>query len=143
MRYFWTVILVLSVAAVSVPAPTSAASEEQAVREAVGHYLKGQSTGDGGHYRRVFHPEAKLFAVRDGEFWQLSSADYAERAPGAPAADEEQRRRRIEMIDIDGNAAIAKVILDYPQARYADYLSLLKVDGTWRIVNKTFYMEAK
>ncbi len=143
MKWFPVLLCIVSLAAVSVPALTGAEFEEQAVREAVGHYLKGQATGDGEHYRRVFHPEARLFAVRNGEFWQLTSAEYADRAPGAPAEDEAQRQRRIDMIDIAGNAAIAKVTLDYPQVRYSDYLSLLKIDGTWKVVNKTFYMETK
>jgi hypothetical protein len=143
MKWFPVLFCIVSLAAVSVPALTGAESEEQAVREAVGHYLKGQATGDGEHYRRVFHPEARLFAVRNGEFWQLTSAEYADRAPGAPAEDEAQRQRRIDMIDIAGNAAVAKVTLDYPQVRYSDYLSLLKIDGTWKVVNKTFYMETK
>lgn len=143
MRYLVAVLCTVTLAAVFVPAFMGAESEEQGVREALGHYLMGQSTGDGDHYRRVFHPEAKLFAVREGEFWQLTSAEYAQRAPGAPAEDEAQRRRWIDMIDVAGNAAVAKVILDYPQVRYTDYFTLLKIDGTWMIVNKTFHMETK
>jgi hypothetical protein len=34
-------------------------------------------------------------------------------------------------------------VLDYPQVKFTDYMSLLKIDGEWRIVNKTFYAEQK
>jgi hypothetical protein len=118
-------------------------AEEARVRNAVGYYLKGQATGNGDYYRKVFHPEARMFAFRNGEFWQLTSADYATRAPGRPAEDEAQRRRHIESIDISGTAAMAKVVLDYPGMKYYDYLSLLKIDGEWKIVNKTFHLEQR
>lgn len=34
-------------------------------------------------------------------------------------------------------------MLEYPTVTYTDYMSLLKVDGEWKIVNKVFYAEAK
>ena len=118
-------------------------AEEAAVRAAVGHYLRAHATGLGEHHRKVFHPEAKLFAIRDGKFWQLTSEEYISRSPGKPADDEAQRKRSIESVDITGNAAVAKVVLDYPQVKFTDYMSLLKIDGEWRIVNKTFHAEQK
>ncbi len=118
-------------------------AEEQAVRAAIEHYFRGHATGQGEHFRKVFHPEAKLFAVREGKFWQLTSEEYISGAPGKPADDEAQRKRSIESVDITGNAAVAKVVLDYPNVKFTDYMSLLKIDGEWRIVNKTFYAEQK
>ncbi|HJU53866.1 MAG TPA: nuclear transport factor 2 family protein, partial [Pyrinomonadaceae bacterium] len=94
-------------------------------------------------HKKAFHPEAKLFWIRDGQFTQRTSADYIAGAPGKPADDEAQRKRSIEMIDITGNAAVAKVVLDYPNAKLTDYMSLLKIDGEWKIVNKTFVAEPK
>lgn len=115
--------------------------EEQAIRQALENYFRGHATGQGEHFRKVFHPDSKLFAVRDGKFWQLTSEEYSARASGKPAADEERRMRRIESIDITGNAAMAKVVLHYPQVKFTDYMSMLKIDGQWKIVNKTFYSE--
>jgi hypothetical protein len=119
---------------------TSAAQdpEEAAVRAAIEHYFRGHATGQGEHFRKVFHPDSRLFAVRGGKFWTLTSEEYAARAAGKPAADEAQRKRRVERVDIEGNAAVAKVVLDYPQVRFVDYMSMLKIDGEWKIVNKTF-----
>ena len=118
-------------------------AEDAAVRAAIEHYFRGHATGQGEHFRKVFHPDAKLFAVREGKYWQLTSEEYIARAPGKPAADEAQRKRNIESVDISGTAAIAKVVLDYPQVKFTDYMSLLKIDGQWMIVNKTFYAEPK
>lgn len=121
----------------------AAQAEEAAVRQAIEHYFRGHATGDGQHFRKVFHPEAKLFWMRDGKFTQRTSEEYIAGAPGKPAPDEAQRKRSIEKIDITGNAAVVKVLLDYPSARLTDYMSMLKMDGEWKIVNKTFVSEPK
>lgn len=64
---------------------------------------------------------------------------------GKPAADEEKRKdgRKIEAIDIAGNAAVGKIVLDYPNVKFVDYMTLLKINGEWKIVNKSFYAEPK
>ncbi len=92
-------------------------AEETGVRQALEHYLRGHATGQGENFRKAFHPDAKLFAIRDGKYWQLTSEEYIARAPGKPAADEAQRKRTIEAIDISGNVAVAKIVLDYPEVK--------------------------
>ena len=118
-------------------------SEEAGVREAIGHYFQGHATGMGEHFRKAFHPDAKLFFIRDGKFSTWTLDEYVARASGKPADDEAQRKRSIASIDITGNAAIVKVVLDYPNTQFVDYMSMLKIDGQWKIVNKTFYAEPK
>jgi Putative lumazine-binding len=113
-------------------------AEEAAVRAAIEHYFRGHSTGQGEHFRKVFHPDSRLFAVRDGKYWTLTSEEYIARAPGKTAEDEARRKRAVEMVDVSGNAAVARVVLDYPGVKFTDYMSLLKIDGEWKIVNKTF-----
>ena len=38
-------------------------------------------------------------------------------------------------------AAAVKIEEVYPASRYVDYLSLLKISGEWRIVNKIYIVE--
>ena len=135
------VILVL--AATTSALAQEAPSEEAAVRAALEHYLLGHATGDGAHHAMVFHPESKLFWIRGDTLNTRTSADYIAGAPGAPAEDEDQRRREITMVDVTGNAAVAKIVLDYPDALLTDYMSLLKIDGEWKIVNKIFTSQPK
>ncbi|MDQ3063478.1 MAG: nuclear transport factor 2 family protein [Acidobacteriota bacterium] len=82
-------------------------------------------------------------AFRDGKLLNMSVEEFATRFNGKPADDEAKRKRSIESIDVSGNAAIAKIILDYPTVKFVDYMSLLKTDGEWKIVNKSFYAEPK
>ena len=114
-------------------------AEEVAVRETIQNYFQGHATGNGDYFRKAFHPEAKLFFIRGGKLTQWTSEEYISRASGKPAADESQRKRRIDSIDISGNAAIVKITLEYPKVVFTDYMSMLKVDGQWKIINKSFY----
>lgn len=118
-------------------------AEEAAARVPLENYLKGHATGDPEYSKKAFHPEAKLFWFRDGKFGTRTSAEYIAGASGKPAADEAQRKRWIESVNLTGNAGVAKLVLDYPQVKFTDYMSLLKVDGEWKIINKTFYAEPK
>lgn len=139
-----TVFVLLAAAALTAaPAGSPPSEDEAGVRAALEHYLAGHATGQAVHFRQAFHAEAKLFWIRDGQLAQRTSAEYIGGARGIPAEDEADRKRWIESIDIAGNAASAKIILDYPGVTFTDYMSLLKVDGEWRIVNKIFYREAK
>lgn len=122
---------------------TEQKAEEAAVRAAVSLYLQSHATGDGQHVSKAFHPELKLMFVRDGQLMQRTAAEYISGFRGQPAADEAQRKRWIELVDVTGSAAIAKVVLDYPTAKFADYFTLLKINGEWKIMNKTFHSEPK
>jgi hypothetical protein len=46
----------------------------------------------------------------------------------------------IEITDIEGEAAFVKVADEFAGMRFSDYLSLLKIDGRWVIVNKLFHL---
>jgi hypothetical protein len=136
---------VLSAALICLLCVTAGAqtAEKDLVRIPLENYLKGHATGDGEYMRKAFHTEGNLIFIRDGKYTTRSFADYIAGFTGKPAADEAQRKRSIESIDVAGNAASARIILDYPATRFVDYMSLLKIDGEWKIVNKIFYAEPK
>jgi len=72
-------------------------------------------------FRKAFHPRAKLFWVKDGA---LSAEDVrrVRRRRERQAADDEARARsQVELIDITGDAAVAK--LESIPGRDADRLS--------------------
>ena len=143
---FTIVPLALLFTAAPLAAQTTAKSssdEEKAARVPVEHYLAGHATGDGAHFKAAFAPQAYLFWVRADTLATRTSAEYIAGANGSPAADEAQRKRWIESVDVSGTAGVAKVVLDYPTTRFVDYLSLLKINGEWKIINKIFYSEPK
>lgn len=118
-------------------------SEEEAVKKPLMNYLKGHETGKAEYMQAAFHTEGKLMYIKDGKYSTVDFKDYIGRMKSEAADDEVDRKRYIESVDISGNAAVGKIILDYPGARFVDYMSLLKIDGEWKIVNKAFYVEQK
>ena len=118
-------------------------SDKELVRVPLENYLKGHATGDGEFMKKAFHTEGNLIFVRDGKYTTRSFADYIAGMSGKPAADEDKRKRWIESVHVVGNAAIAVIILDYPTVKFTDYMSLLKFNGEWKIVNKSFFAEPK
>jgi Putative lumazine-binding len=122
---------------------TAQTADKDAVRVPLENYIKGHETGDGEYMKKAFHTEGNLIFIRDGKYTTRSFAEYIAGMSGKPAADESKRKRAIESIDIAGNAAIARIILDYPTTKFVDYMTLLKINGEWKIVNKSFYAEPK
>ena len=118
-------------------------SDKEAVMVPLENYLKGHATGEGEYFKKAFHTEGNLIWIRDGKYTTRSFAEYIAGASGKPPADEAQRKRRIGSVEVVGNAAIATIILDYPTTKFTDYMSLLKINGEWKIVNKTFFAEPK
>ena len=114
---------------------TISAQEKDAVKVPLENYLQGHATGSGEFHQKAFFNEARLLFVRDGKLMQRTSAEYIKGSSGKPAADEAKRKRWIELVDVQGNAAVGKIILDYPTAYFVDYFALLKVGGEWKIVS--------
>lgn len=118
--------------------------EKEAAKVPLENYLKGHATGNPEFMRKAFHTEGKLIFMREGKYTTRTFEEYiAGMKDGKPAPDEAQRKRWIESVDVAGNAAIGKIILDYPNGKFVDYMSLLKIDGEWKIVNKSFHFEPK
>ncbi len=119
------------------------AKEKEAVRIPLESYLKGHETGKAEYMKSAFHSDGHLMFIRDGKYTAISFSDYIGRMKGEAAPDEAQRKRYIESIDIAGDAAVGKIVLDYPNAKFVDYMTLLKIGGEWKIVNKAFNVENK
>lgn len=55
----------------------------------------------------------------------------------------QNRTTRIDAIQVYGNAAQAKLTIEYPTFYFHDMMSLLKTEHGWKIVSKIFYREEK
>lgn len=121
-------------------APTQSDSE---VRAVVNRYLHGLKFNDTTDFHEAFWPEARLFFVdKDGKVGELTQSKWYAMFSGS-AGKEEKGDLRIASVDITKDAASVKVIEDYPQSRYTDYLNLLRINGRWWIVNKIYTAEQR
>ncbi len=140
---FVAVLFALTIGVLALAKAAPLQNDNAAARVPLENYIQGHVTGNGDFMRKAFHPEAKVMAFRDGKLMNITAEEFASRFNGKPAADEAQRKRRIESVEITGNAGVGKIVLDYPTVTFTDYMSLLKVGDEWKIVNKVFYAEPK
>jgi hypothetical protein len=141
-RLFSATILV-ALAVIAIGMRTQAQTEEAAVRLTVETYLHGLRFNDVESFKRVFYPEAKLFFVRkNGELGQLSQEQWYKGFAANPGK-EEKGDLKITAIDITDKAASVKVVENYEDATYTDYISLLRIADGWKIVNKIFVVEKR
>ena len=104
-------------------------------------YFDGFYEGDIAKLEQIFHPSAHLYSATDGPLQDdPMDAVYARvRGRTPPAATRQRRHDRIIMIDRSGpEAALAKVQLAIGPKLFTDYLSLLRLDGRWQIIAKTY-----
>ena len=137
LRYFNALALcglMLSAGAVAAQEP----ADEALARKPLESYMQGHATGDPAHIRAAFLPTARIDGLRDGKPVSRTAEEFASGFSGKPADDEALRKRRIDRIELHGNAGMAQVTLDYPTITFTDYFVLLKVDGEWKIASKVY-----
>ena len=114
----------------------------QAIAAALEDYFDGLYEGDVQKMRKVFMPQAHLFSAVDSPMLDWSLDQYMEvmAKRESPSAQGKKRHDRILSIDVVGpQTAVAKVECAIPPRYFTDLLTFVKVDGAWRIVNKTFH----
>jgi hypothetical protein len=139
-------VVIIGIALVGAPSTACAQgnTEEAAARVPLENYFKGHATGDGAFMRQAFHPDAKICSnTAAGVLACLTAEEFAARFTGKAPADEAQRKRTIERLDVTGDAAFAKLILDYPAVKFTDYMTLMKVNGEWKIMHKVYFAERR
>ena len=120
-------------------------ADEAAIRQTVQYYFDGGKNRDSLTLRKAFHPEARMLFARDGKLVLVPIGEYITRVGSErlKPGEVDSTERRVVSVDVVGDAAVAKLELKRPSALLTDYMSLLKVDGRWLIVNKIFTRETR
>lgn len=118
-------------------------ADEAAIRQTVQYYFDGGRNRDSLTLRKAFHPEARMLFAREGKLVVVPIAEYITRVGSdrLEPGEVDSTQRKVVSVDVVGDAAMAKIELKRPDAVLTDYMSLLKVDGRWLIVNKIFTRE--
>ena len=134
--------LLLTSAVLSAQTPNDG-GDKTAVRLVVETYLRGLKFNDTTSLRDAFWPDARLFYIkRDGSLGQLTQQAWYATFAGS-VGKEEEGSLKITAIDVTRDIASVKVVEEYPRSRYTDYLSLVRMQGKWKIVNKIYTAEQK
>jgi len=121
------------------------ATDIELIQETVQYYFDGIYHSDVEKLKNAFHPNSQVIGYFDGSLSFESLDGFLEfvKATPAPSESGEEYDMGIVSIDVTANEAVAKVANLYLGLKFTDYLSLLKVDGNWVIVNKIYYYEPK
>lgn len=116
-------------------------SDHKAVDAVMKKFMSAYITADNTLATEVFRKDGVMIGysvARGSELLMRTGEQFAEGFNGKPAADEAKRKRTYEIVDMAENFAAVRVNLDYPGWRGVDYVVLLKVDGKWMIMSKSW-----
>ena len=129
-----SILTLLAAALFAVSAPAIADDDIDAVRATIFDYFDGLNERDEERLRRAFDPSAHLKSVtEDGTIRVEPIADAIGRWM---AADAKSRNGVVLAIDVVDNE-VARVVFDF-DGEYTDFLTLLKLGGDWKIIDKVF-----
>ena len=113
----------------------------QEIQTVLTYYLDGGTNGDSVMFSKAFVPDGQMRYMRNDTVFNVSLKDFMARARNTGV--KQDRKTKIERIQVFGNAASAKLTIEYPTFYFHDIMSLLKTKDGWKIVGKIFYREDK
>ncbi|MGB4773451.1 MAG: serine hydrolase [Chitinophagaceae bacterium] len=107
------------------------------VTEVLMDYIEGTANGQPERLKRAFHSDFNLYYVDRDTLRVWKGSDYI---GNIKLGERNDRKGRIVSINIVNNAASATVEIDIPSRKriYTDYMLLLKYQGGWKIIHKSF-----
>ena len=116
---------------------TNAQSDLEAITSTLMDYVEGTANGEPERVKRAFHPELNLYSVANDSVRVWYGQDYT---GGIKTGRKSNRIGRIVSIDYENDAACAKIeiLMPGPKRIYTDYLLLLKYQGSWKIIHKSY-----
>ncbi|MEZ5043335.1 MAG: nuclear transport factor 2 family protein [Saprospiraceae bacterium] len=112
-------------------------SEIEQITETLMDYIEGTANGQPERLRKAFHPDFNLYTVTTEDSLRIRSGE--EYISNIKEGEKANRIGRIISIDYEKDAAIAKAEIIIPNWRiFTDYFLLLKYEGTWKIVQKSY-----
>jgi hypothetical protein len=106
-------------------------------------YIEGYRTGDPEIMASAFHPKCQIFWMQDGKMMEFTGMKFAGQWPGKPMPDEEKAVRRIASIDVTGTVGTGVIEHVQQDMFVTDYMSLIEVDGEWKIINTIFHVQIR
>ena len=116
-------------------------SDHEGIAQAIQYYVDGAISGRGDDMKPGFHPQATIFGYVGDDMMAGPIQQLYDWNDTNGAATE--LHARIAGIDITGTVATVRLELEnWTGSRFTDLFTLLKIDGTWKIMNKVFHLHA-
>lgn len=113
--------------------------DHNAIAKVLDQYIDGAKSGRGDDMKSAFHEDATVFGyIGDDLFAGPIQGLFDWNDENGPAAG---LQVQIASIDVVGTVATVRLELEnWTDLRFTDLFTLLKVDGTWKIMNKVFHL---
>ena len=103
----------------------------QDIQTVLTYYLDGGTNGDSVMFSKAFQPDGQMRFMRNDTVMNISLKDFMARMRNTGTKTD--RKTKIENIQVFGNAASAKLTIEYPTFYFHDIMSLLKTKDGWKI----------
>ena len=109
-----------------------------AIAATVQLYIDGSAQGDAAKLTEGFHPDAQMYGAIGDDRYDEPITEYIKLMAESPGGD--TLHARITSIVQAGDAASATVVEDgfWGTMSFVSFLTLSRIEGRWRIVNKNF-----
>ena len=130
-KIFFTIIVTI-ICMIQIQAQTT---DLQLIEKTVMHYFDGMINHNSESIEKAFHPSATM--KWNGEkFMEVNAlnaiSDYIN------LNDAVQMKASIVAINLVGDAANAHLKLEYETFYFVDFMHLMKIEGEWKIISKTY-----
>jgi hypothetical protein len=115
-------------------------SEIEAVRRVIEQYVEG-SKGDVQKLQAIFHPDARMTGYFGGKLMLGTPQPFFDAVKSAVTPEATAAyRSEIRSIEVVGEAATATLVeTGFLGSDFTDFFHLIREDGRWRIISKTFH----
>jgi hypothetical protein len=115
-------------------------TEQAEITRVVNLYAEGVRDGDAAKLREAFHPQAWMFGSLAGTRYDEPIDELIALVDGKPVDVDGSFQARVVSVEQVGDAAFAVLQEDgfWGTVSFTDFFTLARIDGAWKIVNKTF-----
>ena len=136
MKLFKFIVIILILTGSLNSFAQSSKSEIELITTTLMDYIDGTANGEPERLRKAFHSDFNLYTIEKDSLRIRSGEKYIS---NVKKGEKTNRIGRIISIDYEKDAAIAKAEIVIPNWRiFTDYFLLLKYEGSWKIVHKSY-----
>ena len=121
-------------------------NDHSAISACIATYLDGLYEGDADKIASVFQPTSALTYEERGAIRIISRDEWLQAVRGRQSPLAQRLPRHDQVLQIDQSApgtAFVKLKCAVPPRYFTDYLSLLKIEGQWQIVQKVYAIDVR
>ena len=113
------------------------------IESVINKYFNAYMQADSEMILEAFHPETRLYSVDAGKLDKTEMSDWVLNLKSRKEkGDIRNGILNILSVDTQSDTAVAKIKIKLPTAEFTDFLSLLKIDETWKIVGKIYSVKS-